>query len=101
MSVTTLGYDNGDAFALVMSYVSEDTTYWNISSVINTLSGLDSSDPRVNPADFNDYTASNTIVGKTGTLTAGSGWTAAAVPEPGIACMALLGIGMMIKRRRA
>jgi len=28
-------------------------------------------------------------------------WKPVSVPEPGIACMALLGIGMMIKRRRA
>ncbi len=33
--------------------------------------------------------------------TAGSNIAVVAVPEPGIACMALLGIGMMIKRRRA
>lgn len=35
------------------------------------------------------------------TLGDGSNIAVSAVPEPGIACMALLGIGMMIKRRRA
>ena len=31
----------------------------------------------------------------------GATWKPVSVPEPGIACMALLGLGMLIKRRRA
>ena len=94
-------YSNGDTFAVLLKYTgaSDGKTYWNLSSGLVTLEGF-SVDP---PTNASNTTASFSYgKGTDGTLTAGGGWVAAAaVPEPGIACMALLGIGMMIKRRRA
>jgi len=100
-TIDTDNYANGDTFAVLLKYTgaSDGKTYWNLSSGLVTLEGF-SVDP---PTNASNTTASFSYgKGTDGTLTAGGGWVAAAaVPEPGIACMALLGIGMMIKRRRA
>ena len=45
-----------------------------------------------NPANIGTFSSSNY---------SGSSWTAIAVPEPSVALMGLLGIGMLIRRRRA
>jgi len=99
LAVTDLGYGNGDAFAMVLSYTSGGKTYWNISSAVQTLSGLDDSDPRVNPADWESFSVSSTIAGETGKASGGSGWTA--VPEPSTAALALAGLALLLKRRKA
>lgn len=97
-SIDTTNYSNGDTFAVLLKYTgaSDGKTYWNLTSGLVTMSGM-STDP---PTDAADTTSAFSFAKATGnTLTAGGGWTA--VPEPSIACMALLGIGMMLKRRRA
>ena len=99
LNVTDLGYNNGDSFALVLSYKSEGKTYWNISSTVNTLSGLDDTDPRINPTDWTDFAVSSTVAGETGKASGGSGWTA--VPEPSTAALALAGLALLLKRRKA
>ena len=91
-------YSNGDVFAFVASYTSDGKTYWNISSTVNTLSGLDPSDPTVSPADFSDYSMASTV-SETGKASGGSGWTA--VPEPSTAALALAGFALLLKRRKA
>ena len=92
-------YGNGDSFAFVASYVSEGKTYWNLSSTINTLAGLDDSDPRVNPTAWDDFEVASSVAGATGKLSGGGGWTA--VPEPSTAALALAGLALLLKRRKA
>ncbi len=99
LSVTTLGYSNGDVFAFVASYKADGKTYWNISETLNTLSGVDPNDPTVSPADFTAYSMSSTVAGETGKASGGSGWTA--VPEPSTAALALAGLALLLKRRKA
>ena len=56
-------------------------------------------DPPANAANTESTFSFGTST-EAGVLKSGGGWTAA-VPEPGTAALALLGIGMMIRRRRA
>ncbi len=104
-TIDTTSYGNGDTFAVLLKYTgaSDGKTYWNLSSGLLTMVGMDDGSGDTPPNDANAVSAAFSFAkGTDGTLTAGGGWVAAAaVPEPGIACMALLGIGMMIKRRRA
>ncbi len=104
------GASNGQTYALLAKYVADGKTYWNLSSSLNTLSGLDPSDPRVNPADWNAFAFGNTVVGESDKLTAGAGWTLAQattpgpqpdVPEPATGALALAGVALLFKRRRA
>ena len=101
-TINTDTYGNGDTFAVLLKYTgaADGKTYWNLSSALVTMSSM-STEPPVNAdnvtATFNYGTAATE-----GKLTAGGGWTAAAaVPEPGTAALALLGVGMLIRRRRA
>ena len=89
---------NGDTFGLVLSYNDGEKTYWNISSVVNSFSGLVADDPTVAPADWNAFTASGSK-NSTSSLSTSSGWTA--VPEPSTAALALAGLALLLKRRKA
>ena len=103
-TIDTDNYANGATFAVLLKYVNpnDNKTYWNLSSGLVTMTSM-SADP---PVNADNVTASFSYgKGTDGTLTAGGGWVAAVstpvVPEPGIAAMALLGLGMMLKRRKA
>ena len=89
---------NGDTFGLVLSYTDGEKTYWNISSIVNSFSGLVADDPTVPAADWDDFSVSSTK-NSTHSLSASSGWTA--VPEPSTAMLALAGLALLIKRRKA
>ena len=91
-------YKNGDSFALVLSYADSASgkTYWQISSTVNTLDGI--SDETSIPTAFSNYDGSSAVSsGKS--ISAGSGWVA--VPEPSTAALALAGLALLLKRRKA
>ena len=90
-------YNNNDKFAMIVSYAASDgKTYWNVSETINTLSGI--SDELSTPTDWNTFAVNNSK-GTPGTASGGSGWTA--VPEPSTAALALAGLALLLKRRKA
>ena len=98
-----LPYTNGDSFALLITYTDGVDTYYNLSSTINTFSGLDPNDITVFPEEWNDFAINGAAAATDGTLTAGGGWTKAAapaVPEPASAMLALAGVAMLIRRRK-
>ena len=91
-------YDNGDKFALVISYAAPDgKKYWNLSETINTLAGI--SDETSSPTEFSNFAVNSSSSSTPGKMSGGSGWTA--VPEPSTAMLALAGLALLIKRRRA
>ncbi len=98
----TVGDENGNSYAFVAKYVDGDSTYWNISSTLNVMSGLDPDDIRVNPASWNDFAFNNSVVGESASISGGGGWAKAkTVPEPATGALALAGIALLFRRRKA
>ena len=90
-------YDNGDVFGMLLHYNDGSKDWYNLSTAVYTMAnGV--ADPPTNP-DKANFTFSYSTAGETGKLSAGGGWTA--VPEPSTAALALAGLALLIKRRRA
>ena len=89
-------YNNGDVFGFVLSYVSGGKTYYNISSDTYTLEGIvnAASSPAAAAPTF-DFTSKK----EASSISKGGGWTA--VPEPSTAALALAGLALLLKRRKA
>ena len=91
---TTTAYDDGASFAVVL-YNAGDFDY--VYALSNGAAGA----AVTSAITVSDMSARGSgMVYGAGSSTA-NGVVKVSVPEPGIACMALLGIGMMIKRRKA
>ena len=101
--IGTTGYSNGDTFAVLLKYETKedgkDVTYWNLSKELVTMSGM-SADPPLNA----EATASEFSYGM-GTdpiLKANGGWVKAKpIPEPATGALALAGIALLFRRRKA
>ena len=98
------GYSNGNSFAVLLTYTNEGKTYFNLSSAVITLEGgndadvasqTPATDPTAKTASFSFATA-----GEKNSIAKGGGWTIA-VPEPSTAALALAGLAMLLKRRKA
>ena len=91
-------YNNGDVFGLVLTYAdsSSGKTYFNIASGTYTLSGV--SDETSTPSDAS-YSFSWSGPTESSKASSGGGWTA--VPEPSTAALALAGLALLLKRRKA
>ena len=89
-------------FAAFIEYSVAGETYYNVSSGMGTLTAAAINallSEGTMPADaVFEFSSTKNAPGATPTI--GGGWYTT-VPEPGIACMALLGLGMLVKRRRA
>ena len=91
---------NGNVYGLLLSYASEGKTYYNLSSATYTVSGMDADGgasldafkPAASTFSYGTSSAS-------GPVTAGGGWVA--VPEPSTAALALAGLALLLKRRKA
>lgn len=96
---------NGDTFGLVLSYNDGTDTYWNLSSTKNVLAGLVAGDASYAPSDWTDF-AINGAKGTDPTLIAGGGWvkgisSTPSVPEPATGALALAGVALLFRRRKA
>lgn len=90
-------YDNGDVFGMLLVYSNEGKTYFNLSSDTYTMSGLSDELSTPTAASFTFNYGGPTESTK---VSSGGGWTVA-VPEPSTAALALAGLALLIKRRRA
>ena len=91
-------YNNGDTFAMLAVYTgaADGKTYYNLSGDVYTLSGITAENSSPEGASFS---FSSSVAGESPSLAKGGGWTA--VPEPSTAMLALAGLALLIKRRRA
>lgn len=89
-------YNNGDSFAMVVSYSKDGEMYWNISETVYTLSGIADETTDLSNAVF---TFNNGTATPSSSVSTGGGWTA--VPEPSTAALALAGLALLLKRRKA
>ena len=98
-SIDTTKYDNGSTFAVLLKYTgaSDGKTYYNLSSDLVEMSGM-ATDPPANAANT-ESSFSYSTSSSSGKLTKGGGWTA--VPEPSTAALALAGLALLLKRRKA
>lgn len=90
-----------NTFGMYITYTdANNVTWYNFAESV--LAASTDTAGRYNTMTYSfDFTKKNEINVKSGEKpTAGGGWYAA-VPEPSVALMGLLGIGMLLKRRRA
>ena len=94
------GLNDGDYVAILLSYTSGGKTYFNLSQTVatayNAVVGAWEDASAV--ASFT-YSGGSAEAAESGSLTAGGGWTA--VPEPSTAALALAGLALLLKRRKA
>lgn len=88
-------------FATVLSYKSGDDTYYNVSSSMYTITSAQVTSllNEGTPLPDSSFSFSNSVTTEKGKGTVGGGW--AMVPEPSTAMLALAGLALLIKRRRA
>ena len=101
-TIDTDTYSNGSTFAVLLKFDNtgeggDGKVYYNLSKELVTMSGM-ATDP---PANANNTIAEFSYATSTtpGKLSAGGGWTA--VPEPSTAMLALAGLALLLKRRKA
>ena len=89
---------NGDVFALLIAYTDKtaDKTYVSLSSSTMTLAGLEDDTSSISNPTFSMSYSDSSDKGK---VSSGGGWTA--VPEPSTAALALAGLALLLKRRKA
>ena len=92
---------NGDVYGVLLSYADSASgkTYYNLASTTYTVSGI--ADERSSLSNYTLTAASQnyTTADDSSTIRAGGGWTA--VPEPSTAALALAGLALLLKRRKA
>ena len=89
-------YKNDDVFGLLLAYTVDSKTYFNIASSTYTLSNI--ADETSTPPDA-EFAVSFSGPSSKSSVSAGGGWTA--VPEPSTAALALAGLALLLKRRKA
>ncbi len=91
---------NDDVFGMLLSYTTGGKTYYNIAPTTYKLSGFSDAGSVVEKYTVAANTMSYGTKNDSATsVTPGGGW--AAVPEPSTAMLALAGLALLIKRRRA
>ena len=94
-------FGNGNVFGVLITYTDANGDVWyNLSSNTFTLTGAADDSTDIAKANFN-FAWTNDESGAEAPTAGGGWWTAPAVPEPVSAGLALAGIALLLKRRRA
>ena len=88
--------DGSTYFGQILFYTSGETTYYNLGP--SYLFDTTTTDTDIYDGTLETFSWRTTTVASNSD-TAAQGWTA--VPEPSVALMGLLGLGMLLKRRKA
>lgn len=94
---------NGNTFGMYLKYTDASGVSWfNFSSDTYTVSGLSTGGEVLDDAVYTfNFDSKTEIKNSSQTVSAGGGWHSIAVPEPSTAALALAGLALLIKRRRA
>ena len=93
-------FNNGNVFGVLITYTDANGDVWyNLSSNTFTLTGVADDTTSIDKATFS-FAWTNDESGADAP-TAGGGWWTVPVPEPVSAGLALAGIALLLKRRRA
>ncbi len=100
-TITTDTTQTGN-YAAYITYLVGSDTYYNVSSSTYELteSAITAQLNEGTPIPTAEFAFSSAKNDESATPTKGGGWYAS-VPEPSVAIMGLLGLGMLLKRRRA
>ena len=101
-SYTSSDIANGQNYGMYITYSDGTDTWYNFSSTVYTVEGLDElGTTPLSAANFAfDFTTQNEV-SNGDAIIAGKGWyKAVAVPEPASAMLALAGVAMLIRRRK-
>ena len=94
-------FNNGNVFGVLITYTDANGDVWyNLSSNTFTLTGVADDTTSIDKQTFN-FAWTNDESGAEAPTAGGGWWTAPAVPEPVSAGLALAGIALLLKRRRA
>ena len=97
----SLSIANGQVYGMLITYIDADSkTWYNFSSTTYTVEGLQDATSSLSDAVFAFNFADKSDV-KANQVSAGSGWQHVAVPEPSTAALALAGLALLLKRRKA
>ncbi len=100
-STTSTGYTvaAGDYFGVYLSYTDGDgKTWYNLSSSVYRIPTTADDASALDDASFS-FASTKTKVASGSSVSVGGGWTA--VPEPSTAALALAGLALLLKRRKA
>ncbi len=102
-SYASADIQNGNVYGAYVKYVDGDKTWFNFSATTYTVSGISLGTEALTADTFVfNFSTKSEINPAAQTPVAGGGWyRAVAVPEPSTAMLALAGLALLIKRRRA
>ncbi len=102
-SYSSSGIANDQVYGMYITFTDTAGKQWfNFSSDTYTVSGVTLGNEALTAASFGfNFDSKTTITSSSQSPSAGGGWYSIQVPEPSTAALALAGLALLIKRRRA
>ena len=90
---------NGNVYGMLLTFVSEGKTYYNLSAETYKVTGIANETSTLDKWTITAGQQNYTTAAASSSVAKGGGWTA--VPEPSTAALALAGLALLLKRRKA